>query len=315
MGDARKTGAELNERAIDWLVALDCGTADEQAFDAWRAADPRHAAAFAQVAATWRRTADPRLGPLLDQSVEDPREPEPVVQRTWSRRAAVGGVFAAVLGLGAGGTMLAWPARAHAETAVGERRSIRLPDGSHAMLNTDTRIAWRFGDERTVWVERGEVALLVGPSRQPFRVHSDPIDGRLSTGSYSLRIEPTGGRLLVLSGQATIGAETVRAGNGLFINNGGTEIATLSPDAITSATAWQAGKIVFDGMPLGRAITEFNRYLPDKIVLQQPDLATTRLGGEFRTDDPANFLIALRDGFDIDNRRQGDRILLFRKHD
>ena len=316
MGDDGKAGAELSGEAIDWLVALDCGTADEQAFDAWRNADPRHAAAFAQVAATWRRTADPRLSALLDRPADTSppvSEPEIVPPRMVSRRAVAGGAVAAVLGLGSAGAFLAWPRRAYAATAVGERQTIPLPDGSHAMLNTDTRVAWHFGETREFWVERGEAALLVRRAEQPFRLHSDPIDARLSEGKFSLRLDPTGGQLLVLAGSAGTRAETILAGNSLTVSDGSTRIAALSPDAIATATAWQNGKIVFNGMTLDRAITEFNRYLPDKIVLQQGDLASTRLGGEFLIDDPDTFLLGLQESFDIGHRKQGNQILLFRK--
>ncbi len=39
--------------------------------------------------------------------------------------------------------------------------------------------------------------------------------------------------------------------------------------------AWQSGEIVFDGMPLGRAVAEFNRYLDRKIIVGDP---SDRLG-------------------------------------
>ena len=320
MGDEGKAGAELSDQAIEWLVALDCGTADEQAFKAWRDADPRHAAAFSQVAATWRRTADPRLSVLLDQPADaDPLpEPDQAAPRTVSRRAVAGGAFATVLGLGGAGAFLAWPRRAFAATAVGERRTVRLPDGSQAMLNTDTSVSWRFENGREFWIERGEAALLVREAEKPFRVYSDPIDARLSGGKFNIRLEPSGGRLLVLAGRAAAAyrgtlAETIRTGSSLTISDGAPRIAALSPDAIAAATAWEHGKIVFNGMPLARAIAEFNRYLPDKIALQLADLAATRLGGEFQIDDPDSFLLALRDGFDIDHRRQGNQILLFHR--
>jgi transmembrane sensor len=66
-------------------------------------------------------------------------------------------------------------------------------------------------------------------------------------------------------------------------------------------------------MALERAVAEFNRYLPDKIVLQDTGLAPTRLGGEFLIDDPDSFLTALHESFAIDHRRQDGRILLFRR--
>ena len=68
-------GDDLTGEAIDWLVALDHGTADQEAFEAWRSADPRHAAVFAQVAATWRRTSDRRIAAVIESPAADP-EPE-----------------------------------------------------------------------------------------------------------------------------------------------------------------------------------------------------------------------------------------------
>jgi transmembrane sensor len=322
MGDEGKAGAELREQAIDWLVALDCGTADEQAFNAWRDADPRHAAAFAQVAATWRRTADPRLSVLLDQPAGTSVPAEPEIEAAppsmVSRRAVAAGAVA-VLGVGGAGAFVAWPRRAYAATSIGQRRTIRLPDGSQAMLNTDTQVSWRFENGREFWIERGEAALLVREAEKPFRVYSDPIDARLSGGKFNIRLEPSGGRLLVLAGRAAAAyrgtlAETIRAGSSLTISDGAARIAGMSPDAISAATAWEQGRIVFNGMALDRAVAEFNRYLADKIVLQQGDLAATRLGGEFQIDNPDGFLLALRDGFGIDHRRRGDQIQLFRPH-
>ena len=322
MGDDGKAGTGLSEQAIDWLVALDHGTADEQAFETWRSADPRHAAVFAQVAAVWRRTSDPRLGVLLDHPAETmppAAEPEAPPRRMMSRRAVAGGAVVAALGLGAGG-FFAWPRRAFAETAIGERRTVQLPDGSHAMLNTDTRVAWRFDDGRDFWVERGEAALLVRQAARPFRVHSDPIDARLSQGKFNLRLDPAGGALLVIAGRAAAAyrgalAETLTSGTLLTVSEGTARITRLSSGAIASATAWQHGEIVFDGMRLDRAVAEFNRYLPDKIVLQDPDLAATQLGGDFEIADPQAFLAALHDGFGIEHRADDGRIILFRGAD
>lgn len=319
MGDDAKAGASLSDQAIEWLVALDTGSADSQAFAAWRNADPRHAAVFAQVAATWRRTADPRLPALLDSAAdlpatmeEEAASPAPIL----SRRAVAAGLVG-LLGLGGAATFLAWPRRAFAETAVGERRTVRLPDGSQAMLNTDTRIAWRFDGSRDVWIERGEATLLVRNAGKPFRIYSDPIDARLSEGKFNIQIDPAVARLLVLAGRAGAAyrgtlAQTLPAGSMLTVSDGTARISALSPEAITTATAWERGEILFNGMTLDQAITEYNRYLRVKIVLQDAGLGTTRLGGTFRIAEPEAFLAALQEGFGIGHRQRGDQILLFR---
>lgn len=320
MGDQGRAGEDLSDQATQWLVSLDSGTADRQAFEAWRSSDPRNAAAFAQVAATWRRTADPRLsvelvrpGVSRQPLVIEPDLPasKPMSRRTFAGAAAV------LLGLGAAGTFLAWPRRAVAATSVGERQTIRLPDGSHAMLNTDTRVSWRFEDGRDFWIERGEATLLVREAEKPFHIYSDPIDARLSAGKVNIRLDPAVSQFLVLAGQAAttyLGtlAQTLQAGHLLTVSEGRAQIVRMTPDAMATTTAWQRGEIVFNGMPLDQAVAEFNRYLPDKIVLQNAGLAATRLGGVFQIEEPDAFLMALQEGFGIGHRRQGNQILLFR---
>ncbi|MET4898298.1 DUF4880 domain-containing protein [Sphingomonadaceae bacterium jetA1] len=329
--DAAAAGSGLKDQAVDWLVALDGGTADERAFEDWRSADPRHAAAFAQVAATWRRTADPRLATMIDRPGEPdmarPAEPvappapfvaPPAAPATMvTRRVVAGGAMAAMFGLGVTGALVAWPRRSYAETAIGEQRTIKLPDGSSALLNTDTRLAWRFEDARDFWIERGEATLLVRPGARPFRVYSTPIDARLGDGRFDLRIDADGGRLLVLAGQAAATggtmAQTMGAGTMLTVSGEQARVAPLSADAMAAATAWQSGRIVFNGMALGHAVAEFNRYLARKIALQDPGLADIPLGGTFRIADPDSFLFALHEGFGIAHRREGDRIMLYRQ--
>lgn len=310
----------MTGQAVDWLVALDHGNADQAAFEAWRGADPRHAATFAQVAATWRRTGDRRIAELAAVSndiASQPLEIEPEAQPGLTRRAIVAGMATVAAGLGGTAAFFAWPQRAYAETAVGERRTIALPDGSQAMLNTDSRVAWRFDDGRDFWVERGEAALLVRAAHAPFRVHSDPIDARLSPGSFNLRLDADGGELLVRAGRAAAayrngGAETITANQRLLVGDGAARIDTITASDIAAATAWQHGDIVFNGMRLDEAVREFNRYLPTKLALGDRSLASTQLGGDFQIATPEQFLTALHDGFGIGSRREGDRVVLRR---
>lgn len=322
MQDDGTAGTSLSDQATRWLVALDAGTADRDEFEAWRSADPRHAAVFAQVAATWRRTADPRLPALLEQPAEEQapdlvEETAPHASAMPTRRAMMGGV-AGLLAVAGAGAFLTTPRRASAQTAIGERRVVRLQDGSQAMLNTDTRISWRFDERgRDLWIERGEAALLVKDAGQPFRLFSDPVDARLSAGKFSLRLNGAQADLLVLAGQAaaTYGgamAQTLGAGSLLTLRNGAGQIASLSAEDMASATAWEQGDITFRGMALAQAVAEFNRYLPVKIVLADAQLGRLQLGGTFHTASPDAFLAALQDGFGIANRREGDAILLYR---
>lgn len=319
-----QVGTSLSDQAIGWLVALDSGSADTDAFDAWRNADPRHASTFAQIAAMWKRTADQRLSvmpdappPQVEEETAAAASQAPYVAPAMVSRRAVAGGLAGLLGLAATGAFVAWPRRAYAKTAVGERRMLTLEDGSRAMLNTDTRVAWRFtGEDRDFQIERGEATLLVKHGRQPFRLYSDAIDGRLSAGKFTLRIASDEARLLVVSGRAAAiyrdtQTRTLDAGNLLSISHGTVHVDQLSPQALSDATAWERGEILFRGMTLNQAVAEYNRYLKVKLVVRGSALGATLLGGTFHIAEPDAFLGALRDGFGIDHRREGDAIVLF----
>lgn len=306
----------LVEEAAAWLVRLDAGTADEAAFETWRGTDPRHASVFAQVAATWKRT-----GELRGVAQEPPAPlPEParpgLTRRTLLGSAAASGAAAAI-----GATMLLWDQRAYAETAVGERRTIRLPDGSRAELNTNTRIAWRFSERRELWIEQGEAAFVVASDLvRPFVLRAQAMRAVLDTGQYTLRLEPGRARLVTLAGRARIddGAGSERAllpGHAATATGAALTEAALSPGEAERLAAWRRGEIIFDGMTLGAALGEFNRYLPRPLTLASRDLASVRLGGRFYSDDPQGFLSALHDGFGISSRAGDGEILLFRAGD
>ena len=95
--------ADLTDAAAAWLAALDAGSADIAAFEAWRDADIRHAVAFVEVAGTWRDMDALRLanGDMQRGNVAEPIAAERPSRRHLLRAAAsvavvvvVGGGFA-----------------------------------------------------------------------------------------------------------------------------------------------------------------------------------------------------------------------------
>ncbi|MFZ5746481.1 MAG: FecR family protein [Pseudomonadota bacterium] len=314
MDSGEKAKDAITDQAAAWLVRLDSGTADTEQFERWRNADFRHASVFAQVAATWKRTGDLRgLSPA--PAIPADEAPEPV--RT-TRRAMLGSLVGAGALAAAGTAALLWDRRAYAETAVGERRTVQLPDGSRAELNTATRIAWRFGDRREFWLERGEAAIVVAADRaRPFVLRADAMRAALEAGRYNGRILTAGPRLVTLAGRALVdtgnGARrALSAGHALALTGTRFRETTLAQGEADALTAWQRGEILFDGMPLSDAVAEFNRYLPRPIAIEDRSIATIRLGGRFFTDDPQGFLTALHDGFGISSRVRDGKVTLYR---
>ena len=299
-----KTGDQdrdaLIAQAAEWLARLDAGRATPQELDAWRDADPRRAAAFAEVASTWTR---------LDALRDVEALPQPRV----SRRAWLTGGGAALAASLAGGAYLGRDVllRDRVVTGVGERRTLTLPDGSSVELNTDTEVSWRFDRKRRrLWLARGEAALtIVQDNLRPFELFAAEGLARLAAGQFNARLRPAGLDLIVLAGRAAIETAAGRAEaqvmgpadarQALEVNAGRIAVVATPEAEVQSVQAWRRGEIVFEGQPLAVAVEEYNRYLPRKLVLADDRAGELRLGGRFLTGDPDSFLQALRTTFGL----------------
>lgn len=279
--------AQLTQQAAAWLVALDGGTADTEDFERWRTDDPRHAAAFAEVTHAWQELD--RLRPIRSEHVPSP----PIIsRRNLFRAAAATGVVGIASAAG-----FPFLNEASATTGIGERRVIKLPDGTRIELNTRTRVRWpRLLGHRKLWLDQGEIAIDVVPGDSPFTLIAVKTVS-LDSGQYNVRADADVVTLLPLRGQAVVGGKPVGVGHMGSITRSGAAVAVADGDARERSTGWQRGEIIFDGETIADAAAEYNRYLERPIIVADPDLARQRLGGRFQSGDPMPFLQALADGF------------------
>lgn len=275
----------LAEQAANWVAQYDLGTIDLAAFEAWRGADMAHAIAFNRALATFES---------YDGTAT--MQPSGRSRRTVLRTA---GGAAAIAVLAAGGLTTRAYAWTSASTGIGESRKLRLPDGSMAALNTDSCLAWRFsGHERTLWIERGEVAIDLCPGA-PATLRGDGRNVALATGRFNARLRGDTLDLLVLRGHAQAGARAVGSFHSLLLSTDTPIVRPVSPAQLETAIAWQQGEILLDDATLGTAVEEYNRFLTRKIVIVDPDLATIPVGGRFTSNDPTAFLQAVATGLGV----------------
>jgi transmembrane sensor len=305
----------LAAEAAAWLAKYQLGTIDESAFVAWRDSSMSNAIAFARALATWE-TADHAVGAAAPQlAARDIAVPS----RRQFLRAASAVLAVGIVGAGIGTTRAyAWSS---VSTKLGENRTIRLPDGSAAALNTDSRLSWRFsGEERMFWVERGEVALdlLHGPKAI---VHGDGCDLLLSDGRFNVRLRGTALDLLVLAGKARVSSRAGRRGALVDASRSVSSVLASQDDAIVrpanaeqvdGITAWQHNEILFQDATLSSAVEEYNRFLSRKIVIVDRDLSSIQVGGRFTTTDPSAFLTAVSTGLNVHVSRSPTAYLLTR---
>ncbi|MFZ0268869.1 FecR family protein, partial [Caulobacter sp.] len=201
--------------------------------------------------------------------------------------------------------------RVGVNTAVGERRTVTLPDGSSVELNTDTRLAWRFdGKARKLWLDRGEAALTIAvDDTRPFLLMAAQAVTHLTSGQFNARLRSGALDLIVLAGRAAVRTAAGAAQAEVSAPGDPRRVLEIGPSRIAGAPlaeaqaqnvqAWRRGEIVFDGQPLSAAVEEYNRYLTKKIVIGDPSVGALRLGGRFLTGDPESFLTALKYSFGL----------------
>ena len=175
-------------------------------------------------------------------------------------------------------------------TAVGENRSHVLADGSTVALNTGSTldVQWHLRS-RQLRLVRGEAMFRVAHGVRDFIVHTPPASVRDIGTAFNVRLEEAGGPHGVAV-TVVEGAVEVRTGPQVAVLTAGQTVfaapSGLQPPHATDlavSTAWQRGKLVFDGTPLHRAVDEMRRYHTASIVLDIPDAQASalRLSGEF----------------------------------
>lgn len=258
------------EQAALWVARLsstDATEADHRAFEAWRAADPAHAEAYAEMEA-WRRTM---------KRAPDPRRPH-----LPKGLAAV----AAALGLGALlSDPLGWVDRMRADawTDRGSIETTTLPDGSRVDLNTDTALVLRFThSERSVALLRGEAVFDVVPDAgRPFVVSGNGVRARAVGTRFFVRVDGAAVPVGVAEGRvdvATSAGETrLRAGEVAVRGEDGRPLARAGD--VAQAIAWREGQLTVSGQPLSQVLSELERYRRGRLLLTDSALGSRRFSG------------------------------------
>ncbi len=319
------------EEAINWFVRRDAGalTSEELVdFDAWLGADPQNEAAYGTIQQLWSdldeipAAAKPRALPAK------PRygEPTAIVPLQGSRKRKR--IWQAACALAAGtalffvalGSDLPLRMQADALTAVGEIKAVTLPDGSTALLNTDSAIAIDYSSrQRRIRLLSGEAEFSVAadPDR-PFEVAAD---GGVSTALgtvFLVRRHSTETTVTVLESRVAVTLDDAGSGNHEALLTANRQVAYSEGKGIgplqtvdpKSATAWQRGKLIFSDVTLGAVIEELNRYHPGKIMIGEQRLRDMKVNGVFETRDPVAVVNALEASLGLSSTRLTDLLIL-----
>jgi transmembrane sensor len=204
--DRRSAGA-VNEVAVDWISRREAGlsAAEEEDFQSWLSADPRHATEIARLEPTWTLLNEPRragCGADLRSQVQR------VIRRKKRTRHAIQLTSLATAVVVCGFFLFqAGPLSNRAERTIALRPDRQpLSDGSEIDLNAGAQVEIDFTpDFRRVRLVSGEAMFKVekDPAR-PFIVVAGHVAVRAVGTAFMVRLEPKMVDVLVTEGSVTV---------------------------------------------------------------------------------------------------------------
>ena len=300
---------DVKAESAAWLARLradDRSPEDERAFRDWLAAEPSHSAAFEAVSATWE------LSSGLSRDLRGCCHPK----SAGNRREVLAGLGALSLAFGAFAVMRSAQARVY-QTDVGEQKHIALDDGSHVLLDTDTRIRVNFSKSlRAAELLYGRANFrVVADTGRPFIVCA--ADRKIVTAVSDLDVRKDHGAISVvlIKGSATLEpvtpggrTEVLHSGQQVFADK--TRAWHLGAPNIASLVAWQTGHAIFENEKLADAVYEMNRYSTDKLLIENAAIAGLRVSGVYFVGDNVAFANAISKLLPVKMHRDGNRVYL-----
>lgn len=318
---------EVERMAAEWSLRQAHGLsfAQEHELAQWLAADERHARMFAEMEHTSRLLDGMKfqLPPAAASHVDVPK-------KTSARhyvRIAVGLAAAGAVAFGV------WTFHQSSRleyatsesTQLGEIKRLELPDGSVALLNTNTAVEVSYERaERRVRLLSGEAFFTVAknPAR-PFIVQAGRVAVRAVGTAFDVRLRAEAMSVLVTEGKVRVSCNASPKFNDTSVAHDaepllemghmaqvafdsdrapapeGLVVSTIEERLMKSALAWQEGRLEFFETPLSEVVAEFNRYNRHKIVIADPELAARRFGGAFASHQIEPFLELLEQSFGV----------------
>lgn len=296
--------------------------------DAWLAQDETHReawqAAHQALDMVERFAAEPEMMALRRAALEDrPR-------RGYNRLVAAG--LVGVMIVATGGLVFspdraphtaARPAAASLQsvahaTAVGERSTITLPDGSVMTLNTDSRAEVVYSQgERGIRLLGGQALFAVAHGHDaPFRVYAGDRVVVATGTQFDVWLEPGSVQVALIEGGVDV--ERRRQGvaalmpwvkrerlvPGQVLRARG-ETAYIRHEDVSRLTSWRNGVAVFSETPLSEAVAEINRYSRNPIVLDAR-AGHYRVSGTFRTGNAGRFARTMAELFSLEAKTSED---------
>lgn len=340
--DGAPMGYEEQAAEWCWRIAESALSDDEQAqFDAWIRADPRHQQVFDEMVAVWKGTDTIAEMPgflslrakalTTMETARDRDEASSYGRSGWFRAFAAA---AAVILMVFSGLWFFSDGADVYDTGIGERRVVRLEDGSRISLDASSRVVVAYSDDRrALRLERGRAKFDVAKDPlRPFGVTAGNQTVVATGTAFSVELLRDQMRVLLYEGEVAVVAQPVagRAAAARVIKPGVHAVGTteqLSPgqELVSSLTSgsvkvapammdrslsWEDGRLDFVDEPLARAVERINRYADTPVVVGDAAAGRLLVNGVFDAGDTQSFVRGMTALFPLSAKYEGTKVTL-----
>lgn len=290
----------------------------------WLAQDPAHRHAFEKIESLWEMsdavTIPPRW-PADSEVASDRYAGQQSVSEWRQRRRGLGlGGRWAIFGLAASVAVAAmvgsWLALHRpaigVETAVGETRTLALPDGSTVEVGGRTTLEAKFADRsREISLDEGEAFFQVAkdPAR-PFVVRAGDTFVTAVGTAFNVRRTADGAVIAVAEGavevRASSGApQVLNAGEQTNVRADGSARVVAAVDA-DSVAGWRDGRLQYLNEPLSQVVADLARHSSRALVIGDTEVGDLRVTGVVFRNNIDGWLAGLEATMPVKVVRHGD---------
>ena len=281
-------------------------------------------------------TSQQRIGQVLEQAAseqfaETPVRPIPV----WRRQYTVWRVAASLTGLlllaGASIWYLLRSDQQRIHTAFGQNRSVTLPDGSTVLLNGNSTLTFNAtwdDDDREVWLD-GEGYFKVIKKRQmsgqkakpvKFVTHTPTLDITVLGTQFNVNTRRGSTAVMLVEGRVQLNQpgqtrpdRIIEMKPGQFASTQpNIEKVSVRTEKPQLHTSWTQHEFVFENTALSDIAQQLRDTYGVEIVVEDAELANRHFTGNLSNQDIETLLTTLTITFDLNVRRDGERIILQR---
>lgn len=246
---------------------------------------------------------------------------QPVWKVTYAMAAA-----ALLISIGIGTYYLLLARPTSYQTAIGERQTFALEDGSHVLLDSNSEVDVHYSKStRAVTLTKGRARFDVAhDTARPFTVAAGAETVIAVGTAFDVELRDSKVLVTLIQGRVLIrGAPDDAEYRGesdapIRLNAGQQLVATtdhkptIAPVDLSVAQAWEAGHLVFRKERLADAAEQINRYVDHPIIVD-PSAASFRISGVFNAGDTKSFVGAATELYPVEAVSDADGTITLRR--